>query len=196
GRRRGWGGGGVEEGFGDRQPIRRTAGGRGLGRRQAGGGSRDQRSRLDNGYGPVPAGPQRPVSDRVRALTSVVVVGGGAVGLCVAESLATRGADVTVIERDLCGRGASAGHAGWITPSLAVPVPAPGVVGQSLRWLLNPDGPLWIRPTLSPAMLAWISQFLVSCTGRAYRRGLVVLQAIGERSPASFDALAGRGVRF
>jgi len=129
-------------------------------------------------------------------LTSVVVVGGGAVGLCVAESLATRGADVTVIERDLCGRGASAGNAGWITPSLAVPVPAPGVVGQSLRWLVNPDGPLWIRPTLSPAMLAWISQFLVSCTGRAYQRGLHVLQAIGERSPASFDVLAGRGVKF
>jgi D-amino-acid dehydrogenase len=129
-------------------------------------------------------------------LTSVVVVGGGAVGLCVAESLATRGAEVTVIERDLCGRGASAGNAGWITPSLATPVPAPGVMGQSLRWLLRSDGPLWIRPTLSPAMLAWISQFLVSCSGRAYRHGLEVLQAIAERSPASFDALAERGAKF
>jgi D-amino-acid dehydrogenase len=129
-------------------------------------------------------------------LTSVVVVGGGAVGLCVADSLAARGAEVTVIERDLCGRGASAGNAGWITPSLAAPVPAPGVVSQSLRWLVKPDGPLWIRPTLSPAMLAWIAQFLISCTPGAYRRGLEVLQAIGERSPASFDELAQRGVKF
>ena len=125
-------------------------------------------------------------------MTSVVVVGGGAVGLCVAESLATRGAEVTVLERDLCGRGASAGNAGWITPSLAVPVPAPGVIGQSLRWLVNPSGPLWIRPTLSPAMLEWISLFLLSCRGPAYRRGLDALLAVGARSPESFDRLAER----
>ena len=125
-------------------------------------------------------------------MTSVIVVGGGAVGLCVAESLATRGAEVTVLERDLCGRAASAGNAGWITPSLAVPVPAPGVIGQSLRWLVNPSGPLWIRPTVSPAMLEWVSLFLLSCRGPAYRRGLDALLAVGARSPESFDRLAER----
>jgi D-amino-acid dehydrogenase len=99
----------------------------------------------------------------------VIVVGGGAVGLCVAEALTTRGAEVTVFERDRCGAGASAGNAGWITPSLAIPVPGPGVIGQSLRWLVNPSGPLWIRPTLSPAMLAWTARFVASCRGSAYR---------------------------
>ena len=83
-----------------------------------------------------------------------VVVGGGAVGLAVAEALVRDHVEVTVIERDRCGLGASAGNAGWITPSLAIPVPGPGVIGQSLRWLVNPRGPLWIRPTLSPALLA------------------------------------------
>ena len=55
----------------------------------------------------------------------VIVVGGGAVGLCVAEALAARGAEVTVLERDRCGAGASAGNAGWITPSLVDPCPGP-----------------------------------------------------------------------
>jgi D-amino-acid dehydrogenase len=129
-------------------------------------------------------------------LTSVIVVGGGAVGLCVAESLASRGATVTVIERDRCGIGASAGNAGWITPSLAIPVPGPGVIGQSLRWLVNPSGPLWIRPTLSPAMLAWISLFVISCPRRVHRRGLAALQAAAARAAGSFDRLAERGARF
>ncbi|MBV8219958.1 MAG: FAD-dependent oxidoreductase [Solirubrobacterales bacterium] len=126
----------------------------------------------------------------------MIVVGGGAVGLCVAEALTSRGAEVTVFELDRCGAGASAGNAGWITPSLAIPVPAPGVIGASLRWLVNPSGPLWIRPTLSPAMLAWIAGFVASCRRPAYRRGLAALQQAGALAGPAFDRLAGRGVEF
>ena len=126
----------------------------------------------------------------------VFVVGGGAVGLCVAEALRSRGAEVTVFERDRCGDGASAGNAGWITPSLAIPVPGPGVIGQSLRWLVDPSGPLWIRPTLSPAMLGWVAQFVVSCRRSAYRRGLAALQQAATLAGPAFDRLAERGVEF
>jgi D-amino-acid dehydrogenase len=127
---------------------------------------------------------------------SVLVVGGGAVGLCAAEALAARGAEVTVLERDRCGAGASAGNAGWVTPSLSIPVPGPGVIGASLRWLVNPSGPLWIRPTLSPAMLAWIARFVTRCSRRAYQRGLAALQATAAPAGAAFDALRERGVEF
>lgn len=129
-------------------------------------------------------------------MRSVVVVGGGAVGLCVAESFASRGVSVTTLERDRCGLGASAGNAGWITPSHGIPVPGPGVIGQSLRWLVDPSGPLWIRPTVSPRMLAWISRFVVSCRRSSYRRGLAALQAATARAPASFDRLAERDIEF
>jgi len=128
--------------------------------------------------------------------SSVIVIGGGAVGLSVAESLATRGVSVTTLERDRCGLGASAGNAGWITPSLAIPVPGPGVIAQSLRWLVNPSGPLWIRPTVSPALLGWISRFVISCRRSTYRRGLAALQAAAARTTASFDSLAERGLEF
>ncbi len=125
-----------------------------------------------------------------------VVVGGGAVGLSVAEALAARGAEVVVVERDRPGAGASAGNAGWITPSLAIPVPGPGVLGASLRWLLNPSGPLWIRPTVSPALLAWIARFVSRCSRPAYRRGLVLLQRAAALAGPAFDRLAERGVEF
>ena len=124
------------------------------------------------------------------------MIGGGAVGLCVAEAVASRGGEVTVFERQRCGGGASAGNAGWITPSLAVPVPGPGVIGESLRWLVNPSGPLWIRPTLSPAMLAWIARFVVSCARPAYQRGLTALQRAAALAGPAFDRLAERGVEF
>jgi D-amino-acid dehydrogenase len=126
----------------------------------------------------------------------VIVIGGGAIGLCVAESLHSRGAEVTVLERGRCGEGASAGNAGWVTPSLSIPVPGPGVIGESLRWLVNPSGPLWIRPTLEPSMLGWIASFAGSCRPRSYRSGLAVLQRAAAIAGVSFDRLGQRGVEF
>jgi D-amino-acid dehydrogenase len=126
----------------------------------------------------------------------VIVIGGGAVGLCAAEALSARGCEVTVLERDRCGAGASAGNAGWITPSLATPVPAPGVIAASLRWLVDPSGPLWIRPSLEPALLNWIARFMLSCRRSVFARSMAALQRAAGRAEQAFDALAGRGVEF
>lgn len=126
----------------------------------------------------------------------VIVIGGGAVGLCTAEALVHRGCEVTVLERGRCGAEASAGNAGWITPSLATPVPGPGVIATSLRWLINPSGPLWIRPTLDPALLTWSVRFAIACRQPAYQRGLIALQRAAALAGPAFEALAARGIRF
>jgi D-amino-acid dehydrogenase len=126
----------------------------------------------------------------------IIVIGGGAVGLCVAEALVSRGVEVTVLERDRCGSGASAGNAGWITPSLSIPVPGPGVIAESLRWLVNPSGPLWIRPTLSPALLDWIARFVLSCRRPVYAHGLRALQQAAALAGPAYDRLAQRGVEL
>jgi D-amino-acid dehydrogenase len=126
----------------------------------------------------------------------VIVVGGGAVGLCVAEALAHRGGECILLERDRCGAGASAGNAGWITPSLAIPIPAPGVIRESLRWLLDRSGPLWIHPALSPAMFAWLARFIASCSRPAYLRHLASLQRAAALAGPSFERLVDRGLQF
>src|SRR6476660_6244237 len=67
----------------------------------------------------------------------VVVVGGGIVGLSAAWFLLKAGADVTVLTDREAGEGASAVNAGWVAPSLSGPVPAPGILSGSLRWMLR-----------------------------------------------------------
>src|SRR5690606_25974017 len=66
----------------------------------------------------------------------VAVVGAGVIGLCSAYYLAREGHEVVVYERDTATRASTSfGNAGMIVPSHFVPLAAPGVIGQALRWL-------------------------------------------------------------
>src|SRR5699024_8613595 len=85
-----------------------------------------------------------------------VVVGGGVVGLTTAYELAVRGHEVTVIEAERCGAGASHGNAAKIAIAESNPVPAPGVVLQGIKWMLRPDSPLSIKPSLAPGYLKFL----------------------------------------
>ena len=128
----------------------------------------------------------------------VVVVGGGVIGLCVAFSLSQRGVPVTVVDAGPGGKAASHVNAGWIVPSLAEPVPAPGLIATSLRWMLKSDSPLYIDPRLlrDPAFLRWTLHFWRHCNARDYLAATEATAAFGARSLALYDQLRGAGVRF
>lgn len=126
----------------------------------------------------------------------VAVVGGGAVGLCCAWSLARRGADVVVYERDHVGSGCSLGNTGWICPGLSAPLPAPGVMGAALRGMLRPGSPVLIRPLFGPAFLRWSWQFWRACAPERYRTGLEATVALSRRTFELFDELRAAGVEF
>ncbi len=49
-------------------------------------------------------------------MTDVLVIGGGVIGLATAIALSQKGASVTIVERDLCGRGATWAAAGMLAP--------------------------------------------------------------------------------
>ena len=49
-------------------------------------------------------------------MTDVLVIGGGLIGLSIAIALSQKGANVTIVERDQCGRGATWAAAGMLAP--------------------------------------------------------------------------------
>jgi D-amino-acid dehydrogenase len=125
-----------------------------------------------------------------------VVIGGGVIGLACAYALAKRDHQVTVVDAQSPGAGASEGNAGWITPSLSMPVPAPGMVGTSLRWMLRSDSPLYIKPTLDPRRVSWLVRLLRNCNERRYGDGLAATVRLNAETFSLFDELEADGIEF
>jgi D-amino-acid dehydrogenase len=118
------------------------------------------------------------------------------IGLCCAVALHQRGAAVTVLDSGPPERAASHANAGWIVPSLAGPVPAPGLVATSLRWMLKPDSPLYVQPRPDPAFLRWLIAFWRRCNPRDYAAGLAAIGELGRQTLTLYDRLRAAGVTF
>lgn len=119
----------------------------------------------------------------------VLIVGGGVIGVAAALELARRGVRVAVAERDEIGRGCSYGNAGWLTPSLATPLPGPGVLGKALRWMLDPESPLYIKPSPNLELLRWLARFALSTGRRRFERGAEALVSLSRWSLDAYAAL-------
>lgn len=95
------------------------------------------------------------------AVHDVVVVGAGVIGLSIALRLllAEPSRRVLVIDREGIAAGASRGNAGAYAFSDIQPLASPGIVRQVPRWLLDPLGPLALRPAYLPRIAPWLWRF-------------------------------------
>ncbi len=97
---------------------------------------------------------------------SIVVIGAGICGLSSAIWLRRAGHDVTLIDRDHPGAGASFGNAGLLAGWAVVPVNTPDLPKTALKYLLNPKSPLYMQWSALPSMVPWLWQFLRNATDR------------------------------
>ncbi|MFN0181449.1 MAG: NAD(P)/FAD-dependent oxidoreductase [Gemmatimonadales bacterium] len=125
-----------------------------------------------------------------------VVVGAGAIGLACADSLVKRGREVVVLDRGQPGDACTRGNAGWITPSLSAPIPAPGLTWTSLKWMLSSGSPLYIAPTAVPGLARWLWRFWRHCNASDFERGLHAVAEMNRRTLPLFDQLTREGFEF
>ena len=130
-------------------------------------------------------------------MTDVLIIGGGAVGVCAAYYLCEAGYVVTLVDRGEIGSGASHGNMGLVVPSHSVPLAAPGVVSQGLKWMFRPDSPFYIKPRLDPSLIRWLWTFWKSSSEDRMRTAIPLIRDMSLRSLSLFDELNGLdGVDF
>lgn len=123
--------------------------------------------------------------------SSVIVVGGGVIGLCCGYFLSKAGHRVTIVDRDPSRReSCSDRNAGMIVPSHFTPLAAPGMVSLGLKWMLNRRSPFAIRPRPDAELVRWCWQFFRHANRRHVADTRELLRDLSLESRALFDQLA------
>jgi D-amino-acid dehydrogenase len=120
----------------------------------------------------------------------VIVIGGGVIGLCAAHYLQQDGAAVTILEKGEVGSGSSSQNAGLIPPSHFIPLAAPGVISQGLKWMLDPESPFYIKPRLDADLIRWVWKFRAASSDRQMRIAMPLLLKLARISLSLYEDLA------
>ena len=123
------------------------------------------------------------------AKPSIIVIGAGIVGACTAAYLQRDGHDVTLIDHDEPGAGASSGNGGMLSGSSIIPVAMPGVAAKVPGWLTDAEGPLTLRWSYLPRIAPWLWRFLGSATTEKVEAQARALRALLQPSLDNFGPI-------
>ncbi|KAF0815921.1 D-amino acid dehydrogenase [Bacillus sp. ZZV12-4809] len=126
-------------------------------------------------------------------MTKAIIIGGGIIGLACAFYLRKEGKEVVLIDKGDPGSECSSGNMGWVCPSLSDPVPAPGLIKSSLKWMVKRDSPLYIKPSIVPSLYPWLKQFWRFCSEESYQRGYTASLELSRKTLSLFDDLEKEG---
>lgn len=121
---------------------------------------------------------------------TVGIIGGGIVGLCTAYYLHQKGYEVHILDEYAFDRGCSWGNAGMIVPSHVVPLAAPGVVWQGLKWMFRAESPFAFHVSFNKALWQWIQLFHQHCTPQHVQYAVPHLRDISLLSRKLYEHLA------
>lgn len=95
-------------------------------------------------------------------VSPIVVVGAGVIGAAISFELRRRGREVILLDRGEPGHGASFGNMASIAVTEFMPASRPSVWRQMPKWLIDPEGPIRVRPSYLPRLLPWFVRFLAA----------------------------------
>ncbi len=122
----------------------------------------------------------------------IIVIGGGIIGLSVAEKLLSEGHDVSIIEQKRIAAGASYGNAAGLAFSEVMPMASMDMIKQSIRWLSDPTGPFAVIPQDLPHTAGWLLRFALAARKSVFDHSLKVQSQLMQIGKATLDPMLKR----
>ncbi|WP_067029407.1 NAD(P)/FAD-dependent oxidoreductase [Allomuricauda sp. CP2A] len=119
----------------------------------------------------------------------VVVVGGGVSGLFSAYYLVQEGYQVTILDKTDVSSGASFINAGYITPSHFIPLAAPGIITQGLKWMLDSSSPFYIKPRWDIDFFKWTLLFKKSAKKSQVQKAIPIIKELNLKSRDLYEEM-------
>lgn len=119
-----------------------------------------------------------------------VIVGGGIMGLSSAYYLQKSGWEVTIVDKGDLSDNCSHGNLGMIVPSHFVPLAAPGMISQGIRWMFDKKSPFYVKLAADKNLLKWGLRFMRSATQKHVERSAAYLLELNLFSKHLYEELA------
>jgi len=119
----------------------------------------------------------------------IIVIGAGICGLSSAIWLRRAGHDVTLIDKDHPGAGASYGNAGLLAQWGIVPINTPGLARTGLKYLFDPNAPLFMQWAHFPRLIPWLMKLMSHANDRGVQHMAGALHTLLNDSLSQHQAL-------
>jgi D-amino-acid dehydrogenase len=120
----------------------------------------------------------------------VIIIGAGIIGLAIAHYVQQTGRKVTLIDRKGVAQEASFGNAGAFALADIFPLASPGIMRKAPKWLLDPLGPLSVRPQYALNIVPYLLKFFRASWPDQYRKSIVAQSALLDLAASEVDRMA------
>lgn len=124
--------------------------------------------------------------------TEILVIGAGIVGVAAALALVGEGHKVRLLDRKGVAAETSRGNAGAFAFVEVEPLATPGIMRKAPKWLLDPLGPLSLRPAYALQILPWMLHFWRATSKSRYEAAVAAQSAMMQLSSQALERLIGR----